>query len=71
MWIYLSIFWVAEGTGSDNSIVDDSEGLFDEESFDTGDVSADGTDCGQTSSDRPEEQEDTDHISGYKPIYNV
>ena len=57
-----------EGTGSDNSTVDDSEGLFEEESFDTGDVSADGADCRQTGCDRPEEQEDTDYISGYKPI---
>ena len=57
-----------EGAGSDNGTVDDSEGLFNEESFDTGDMSADGTDCGQTGCDRPEEQEDTDHISGYKQI---
>ena len=57
-----------EGAGSDNGTVDDSEGLFEEESFDTGDVSSDGTDCGQTGCDRPEEQEDTDYISGYKPI---
>ena len=57
-----------EGAGSDNSTVDDFEGLFNEESFDTGDVSADGTDCRQTGCDRPEEQEDTDYISGYKPI---
>lgn len=57
-----------EGTGNDNSTVDDFEGLFNEESFDTGDMSANGTDCGQTGCNRPEEQEDTDHISGYKPI---
>ena len=57
-----------EGAGSDNGTVDDFEGLFNEESYDVGDVSADGTDCRQTGCDRPEEQEDTDHISGYKPI---
>lgn len=57
-----------EGTGRDNGTVDDFEGLFNEESYDIGDVSADGTDCGQTGCDRPEEQEDTDYISGYKPI---
>ena len=57
-----------EGAGSDNSTVDDFEGLFNEESYDTGDVSADDTDCRQTGCDRPEEQEDTDYISGYKPI---
>ena len=57
-----------EGAGSDNGTVDDFEGLFNEESFDTGDVSSDGTDCGQAGCDRPEEQEDTDYISGYKPI---
>lgn len=57
-----------EGAGSDNSTVDDFEGLFNEESIDSGDVSADSTDCRQTSCDRPEEQEDTDYISRYKPI---
>ena len=57
-----------EGAGSDNSTVDDFEGLFNEESFDTGDMSSDGADCGQAGCDRPEEQEDTDYISGYKPI---
>ena len=57
-----------EGTGSDNSTVDNFEGLFNEESIDTGDMSSDGTDCGQAGCDRPEEQEDTDYISGYKPI---
>ena len=57
-----------EGAGSDNGTVDDFEGLFNEESYDTGDVSADGTDCRQAGCDRPEEQEDTDYISGYKPI---
>ena len=57
-----------EGAGSDNGAVDDFEGLLEEESFDTGDVSADDTDCRQTGCDRPEEQEDTDYISGYKPI---
>ena len=57
-----------EGAGSDNDTVDDFEGLLNEESFDIGDVSADGSDCRQASSDRPEEQEDTDYISGYKPI---
>ena len=57
-----------EGAGSDNGTVDDFEGLFNEESFDTGDMSEVSADCGQTGCDRPEEQEDTDYISGYKPI---
>ena len=57
-----------EGAGGDNDTVDNLEGLFEEESFDTGDVSEVSTDCGQAGCDRPEEQEDTDYISGYKPI---
>ena len=57
-----------EGTERDNSAVDDSEGLFEEESYDFGDVSADSPDCRQTGCNRPEEQEDTDYVSGYKPI---
>ena len=57
-----------ERTGGDNSTVDNFEGLFNEESIDSGDMSSDGADCGQAGSDRPEEQEDTDYISRYKPI---
>lgn len=57
-----------EGAGRNNSTFDSFEGLFEEESFDIGDLLADDTDCGQAGSDRPEEQEDTDYISRYKPI---
>lgn len=57
-----------EGAGNDNSSVDATEGLFDEESYDVGDMPTVSADCGQTGCDRPEEQEDTDYISGYKPI---
>ena len=57
-----------ERAGNDNSTVDEDEGLFDEESYDVGDMPTVSADCGQTGCDRPEEQEDTDYISGYKPI---
>ena len=57
-----------EGAGNDNSSVDETEGLFDEESYDVGDMPTVSADCRQTGCDRPEEQEDTDYISGYKSI---